>query len=158
MHIAVIGVGASLRGDDAAGLHAVERWQAEHPDTAARPEISIQALELPGLALLDALDGCQKAVIVDALDAGAAPGHIFHLHEGDLAAFEPGSGSAHGWGAAETLQLGRQVGSGDLPQEIVILAIQGGTFETGVGLSAAVSENMHALVGAIQAVITAWIG
>ncbi len=37
MKIAVIGIGQSLRGDDAAGLEAVRQWQEKYPKTAKPP-------------------------------------------------------------------------------------------------------------------------
>ncbi len=48
--VAVIGIGQSLRGDDAAGLIAVRQWQEKYPQTASRPEVRIETDELPGLA------------------------------------------------------------------------------------------------------------
>jgi hydrogenase maturation protease len=157
MRIAVLGVGARLRGDDAVGLVAVERWRAEHPDTAGRSEITVQLLELPGLALLEAMKDCQKALIVDALAADSPPGTIYTLIEADLAGFQPGSGSAHGWGLAETLQLGRRLDPDTLPDEIAILAIQGAAYTTGADLSPSVESKLSDLVGAIETTICSWI-
>ena len=48
--VAVIGIGQSLRGDDAAGLEAVRRWEEKFHETANRLEIRVEASELPGLA------------------------------------------------------------------------------------------------------------
>ncbi|MCK7527480.1 MAG: hypothetical protein MZV64_62685 [Ignavibacteriales bacterium] len=54
--VAVIGIGQSLRGDDAAGLEAVRQWREKFPETASRLEVQVEAGELPGLALLDVLN------------------------------------------------------------------------------------------------------
>ena len=106
MNIVVIGIGQTLRGDDGAGLEAVRRWQEKYPATAAR--VRVELSELPGLGLIDLLSGADAAVIVDAVQSeSAAPGTVLRLGPEEAAAFTPGSGSAHGWGAAETLTLGR---------------------------------------------------
>jgi hypothetical protein len=50
MNILVLGIGQSLRGDDAAGLEAVCLWQQTHPLTAQK--VQVEFTELPGLGLL----------------------------------------------------------------------------------------------------------
>ena len=109
MKIAVIGIGQSLRGDDAAGLNAIRQWQKKYPETASRPEVRVDASELPGLALIDLLDDTDAAVIVDAVQSSAKPGTIHRISPDELSAFTPDAQSAHGWGVAETLQLGREL-------------------------------------------------
>ena len=52
-----------MRGDDAAGLETVRMWQAQHPDTASR--VKVEFSELPGLDILDLLEGVEAAIIVD---------------------------------------------------------------------------------------------
>jgi len=103
--ILVIGIGQSLRGDDAAGLGAVRLWQDKFPISAAR--VHLELSELPGLGLLDLLEGMDAAIIVDTVHSVAPPGTLHHLGPDDLASFTANAGSAHGWGVAETLQLGR---------------------------------------------------
>ncbi len=109
VRIAVIGIGQSLRGDDAAGLEAVRQWQEKYPETANRPEVRVEASELPGLGLIDLLDDMDAAVIVDAVKSSAKPGTIHRISPDELSAFTSDAQSAHGWGVAETLQLGREL-------------------------------------------------
>ena len=103
----LIGIGQSLRGDDAAGLEAVRLWQAQYPQTAQKLQVELS--ELPGLALLDRLDGMEAAILVDAVQSRATPGTIQRLGPEELAAFSTDAQSAHGWGVAETLALGRSL-------------------------------------------------
>src|SRR5512142_1104173 len=111
MKVTVIGIGQSMRGDDAAGLEAVRRWQLGYPATATRPGVQVQYAELPGLALLDMLEGFDAAVLVDALQSAAPAGTVHRLALDELDSFSNGAKSAHGWGVAETLQLGHQLGT-----------------------------------------------
>ena len=134
MNILVLGIGHSLRGDDAAGLEAVRRWQSLHPATAAR--LRVELSELPGLGLLDLLAGMQAAVLVDAVqEAGQAAGTLLVLGPDDLAAFTAGTGSAHGWGVAETLQLGRSLQPDLAGIRVHLIGIAASQFNLGAGLS-----------------------
>jgi hydrogenase maturation protease len=134
----VIGIGQSLRGDDAAGLEAVRRWQEQFPETANRPEVQIEASELPGLALIEMLNDVDAAILVDAVQSSAKPGTIHRLSEEELAAFTSESKSAHGWGVAETLRMRSQLT--DAKVNIHIIGIEAEHMELGAGLSKAVKE------------------
>lgn len=134
MHLVVVGTGQSFRGDDGAGLAALETWRNSYP-SAQDPRIRIELTELPGLALLDLLADSRSAIIVDALKSSSSPGTIRLLNLDELAAFSKGSGSAHGWGVAETLNLGRQLEPEKLPDRLSVIAIEAGELELGPGLS-----------------------
>ncbi|HEX7541063.1 MAG TPA: hydrogenase maturation protease, partial [Anaerolineales bacterium] len=77
MNILILGIGQSLRGDDAAGLEAVRLWQAQHPDSAA--QVQVELYELPGLAMLDLLEGMDAAILVDAVQTSAPAGTVIRL-------------------------------------------------------------------------------
>jgi hydrogenase maturation protease len=157
MKIIVIGLGQSLRGDDAAGLEAVHRWQERHPGTATRPEVRVELAELPGLGLLDLIEGAQAAVIVDAVQSGAPPGTLHRLGPDDLAAFTPDAGSAHGWGVAETLQLGRSLSPSLGDCRITLIGIEAAQMELGTGLSPQVEAALAGAVEMIEEEVHAWL-
>lgn len=146
--VAVIGIGQSLRGDDAAGLEAVRQWQETFPETANKPEVQVEASELPGLALIDLLNDVEAAVLVDAVQSSAKPGTIHKLSEEELASFTPDSKSAHGWGAAETLRMRSQLT--DTKVNIRIVGIEAGQMELGARLSKAVEEAMPDICRVIE--------
>jgi hydrogenase maturation protease len=124
----IVGIGNPDRGDDAVGRLLARRFAH---GTHAR------VVECDGepAALLDALAGSERAVIVDAAEFGAEPGTVLRL---DVAAAPlPGLGGAcstHGLGVGEALELGRALGR--LPARCVLFAIQGERYEPGTGLSA----------------------
>ncbi len=134
----VIGLGQALRGDDAAGREAVRLWRAAHPGAEARVEL----IGLPGLQLLEFLKGASAAVIVDAVQSGAPPGTLHLLNESEIAAFGAGAGSAHGFGVAETLALGRELCPDELPGTIVVVGIEIAQMELGQPLSPAVKAAL----------------
>lgn len=154
MNIVVIGIGQSLRGDDGAGLEAVRRWQEQFPATAQR--VRVETAELPGLALLDLLSGATAALIVDAVQTDSAPaGTVLRLDLEEAAAFAPGAGSAHGWGAAETLAIGRSLDPSLAACRIRLIGIVGRAFAPGAGLSREVRAALNEAAAAIEAEVNA---
>ena len=151
MKIVVIGVGQTMRGDDAVGVVAVRSWQTHYPQTAKHPDVQLEISELPGLDLLELLSGAEFALIVDAVQSGRPAGEIQILDEQAISAFEPGTtGSAHGWGVAETIQLGHKLGRADLPRSLMIMGITAQQFEIGSSLSPEIIENLPNIIDEIE--------
>jgi len=148
--IIVIGIGHGLRGDDAAGVQAVRLWQESHPETASRKDLHVELLELPGLNLLDHLKGVPAAVLVDAVRSQEPPGtvRLFTLHE--LLSFPPATLSAHGWGVAEALRLGRSIDPLLERCKLVLIGLTGKNFETGGDLSPEVRHSLPRTVELLQ--------
>ena len=146
--VAVIGIGQSLRGDDAVGLEAVQQWQEKFPETAGRPEVRIEANELPGLALLDMLSEVNAAILVDAVQNSAQPGTIYRVNENELLSFASDSKSAHGWGVAETLRLGHQLMISN--PNIRIIGVEAEQMNMGAGLSKAIKKALPAICEVIE--------
>jgi len=152
MRIAVIGIGQSLRGDDAVGLEAVRQWQEKFSETAHRSEVRVEASELPGLGLLDMLEDADVAILVDAVQSATVPGTVHRLNENDLAAFTSDAKSAHGWGVAETLGMGRLWGKANIP--IRLIGIEAEQMELGAGMSKVVQGCIPNVCEIIQEEIT----
>jgi hydrogenase maturation protease len=77
----VLCLGNPWHGDDGFGHHVFLRLQAEH----ALPEgVELVDAGVAGLNALRWLDGCAKAVVVDAVRVGARVGTVHRLDPGDL--------------------------------------------------------------------------
>jgi hydrogenase maturation protease len=148
MHILVFGLGQSMRGDDAAGLAAVRLWQTHYPRTATK--VNVELSELPGLDLLDRLEDMQAAILVDAVHSAAAPGTLILLNLEDLASFSADTQSAHGWGIAETLALGRLVHPELTQCRLILTGIVGVQFDLGTELSPAVQAALPEAAALIE--------
>lgn len=146
-HIIVIGIGQSLRGDDAVGLTAVNRWQNDYPITSHDHQVKVETSELPGLSLLDLMEDYDAAVLVDAVRSGSPAGTLHILNADNPQAFGDGPGSAHGWGVAETLKLGRLLSPDRLPRNLILIGVEVGQIDLGQSLSL---EVEHALSSASQ--------
>jgi hydrogenase maturation protease len=149
MNILVLGIGQSLRGDDAAGLEAVRLWQEMYPQTAER--VRVEVSELPGLGLLDLLTGADAAILVDAVKTEAEAGTVIRVGPEELASFTPDAQSAHGWGVAETLQLGRSLYPSLAQVRVTLIGIVGEDFAMGAALSPQVRDALANAVEQIEA-------
>ncbi|HSG43844.1 MAG TPA: hydrogenase maturation protease [Anaerolineales bacterium] len=147
--VVVIGIGQSLRGDDAVGLEAVRQWQEIFPETANEYGVRIEAVGLPGLRLLDMLENADAAILVDAVQSSASAGTIHHLNEKDLSTITTVAKSAHGWGVAETLEMGRALGKTN-GTVIRLIGIEIECMNLGSSLSESVQASLTSACQAIQ--------
>lgn len=154
--IIVIGTGQSLRGDDSAGLEAVRHWQMDFPATAE--SVRVELIELPGLGLLDLLEGMHAAILVDAMHAPQSPGRLKRLELDDLAVFAAGAASAHGWGVAETLSMGRSLYPALAKCRITLIGIAGEQFDLGAGLSIGVLAALEKAAKMIEKEVQRLLG
>ncbi len=124
----VIGVGNRWRSDDAVGLAvaAIVRERA--------PELDVVEREGEPVALLEAFDGVDAVVLVDAVSSGAPPGTVHRL---DAAAAPLPSElfhhSTHHLGLPEAVELARALGQ--LPEETIVVGVEGASWSVGEELS-----------------------
>lgn len=148
MNILVLGIGQSLRGDDAVGLETVRLWQSQCPLSAAR--VKVELSEMPGIALLDSLVEMDAAILVDAVRYVSPVGTVIRLGSDELASFTPESASSHGWGVAETLHLGYSLYPWLTKCKITLFGIVGRDFGLGAGLTTGVQLAMLKVVGMVE--------
>lgn len=119
MKTLVLGLGSSILGDDGVGLRVVrEVGKSLKPGLATVVETNAA-----GLALLDELNGYERAVIVDAIETGDyPPGHIIRLNPDSLN-FARHVSSCHDVDFATALDLGRRLGMA-VPPYITIFGIE----------------------------------
>jgi hydrogenase maturation protease len=143
--IVVIGVGNSVRGDDAVGLVV-----AEHLRERAVDGVSILESEQEPTRLLDAWAGADVAVVVDAAASGAPPGtiHRFDASRDGLPAHVFRS-STHAFGVGDAVELGRALGR--LPAKVVVYGVEGDCFDTGAALTGAARSAVEAVTESILA-------
>ena len=110
MRIRVIGIGTPF-GDDAVGLAVARELRLPGVDTrlCRRP-----------LDLVDALEGVDAAVLVDATRCGRPPGTVHEPDAADLR--EVRTLSSHGIGVCEALSLARALGRA--PPRIALVGIE----------------------------------
>jgi len=135
----VIGVGNEYRHDDGAAIEVINRLRRRH-----LPGVSLVTTDGEPSRLIDLWEGAELAVVLDAMRTQRPdPGRI-HQVTLDEAVADPGtSGSSHGLGLGEAVDLGRALGR--MPPRLIILAIEGADFSVGLGFSPQVADGIHDL-------------
>ncbi|MGO9268745.1 MAG: hydrogenase maturation protease [Terriglobia bacterium] len=138
--ILVIGIGNEYRGDDAVGLIVTRRL-------AERRDLTFTLLEHngDGAVLMEAWQGAETVIAVDAVNSGAEPGTTHRLDASrqsltDLTALPPEAwrGSTHAFSLVQAVELSRTLHQ--LPLHFVVYGIEGRNFEAGTGLSLEVAK------------------
>jgi len=130
--VLVIGAGNDFRRDDGIGIVVAERLRAS--------KLPAQIFCGEGTELIEAWQGLDLCIIVDASSSGAEPGTITRFD----AFYEPIPTqffhySTHKFGVAEAVETARVLGK--LPKRLVVFAVEGKDFGQGPGLSRAADEG-----------------
>ena len=140
----VIGIGNEFRNDDGLGILIAREIRRRNLESVFVLEQSGE-----GTALMEAWEGPDRVIIVDAIVSGKAPGEIHRL---DALQEETPRGffhySSHSFGVAEAVAMARQIGK--LPEHLILYGIEGKEFGEGVGLSDPVVRSIPELIAMIE--------
>jgi hydrogenase maturation protease len=120
MTAVIIGVGNPTRTDDGVGLRVARELRGRGVD--------VIELCAGGLRIMEAMQGYDEAVVIDAVESGGIPGAIHRFRESDLAQTR-NSGSTHDGSLALALAVGRAAGL-RIPAAVRIWAVEAGDVET----------------------------
>ena len=131
-----------MRGDDGIGAVVVEAL-CEHG-------IDAIAFDGDGAELMDAWQGCETVILIDAMVSGAEPGTVrrFNVLNAPLPQDVMRS-SSHQFGLAQAVEMARLFDC--LPPRMIVYGVEGECFDYGVGLTPRVAQGVKGLVGKIQA-------
>ncbi len=139
----ILGIGNCLLADDGVGVHAARLLEAEPP-----PETAVLTAETDFLSTLPFLEGCAKALVIDAMDAGQPPGALYHCRSEDLAAGGLRH-SLHTLGLLEALEFLDP----DRRPEVHILGVQPDQIRLSLNLSPAVAAALPEVVRAAREIV-----
>ncbi len=136
-------------GDDGIGIHAAEALRYE----VLPSNVQVFSAETRAFDVLEYMDGCEKAVIVDAYRKGGAPGSIYRF------TFDPASDvldesinlSMHDINFIDVLRAGK--GIYKLPSEIVIIGVEPEVLECRLGLSSKLNDALPEIIEAVKSEI-----
>ena len=117
MSTLIIGLGNPLVTDDSVGLRVAGELRNR---LAGRADVEVTEDYWGGLRLMEQMVGYDRAIVIDAMCSGAAPGTIHHLAVGDMPTQR--SASSHDMTLPTALALGRQAGL-RLPEDGAILLV-----------------------------------
>jgi hydrogenase maturation protease len=133
----VVGVGNEYRRDDGVGLAVAALLRDRVP-----AGVEVVGCELEPSRLLDAWQGAQAALVVDAVRSGAEPGTLHRFDAGrspvPAAVFRS---STHAFGVGEAVELARALGT--LPRRVVVFGVEGSEFAAGQGLTSRVEAAVE---------------
>jgi len=132
----IIGCGNRDRADDAAGILVAERLRARG--------IAAEVCSGESSELLEAWIGADEVILIDAVQTGAPAGTVHAWEAKHLPSFSKSSGSTHGFGVAEAIELARALDR--LPAKLTIYGIEAVSFEPGRGVSPEVDRGIDEVV------------
>ena len=149
--LCVIGLGNLLLQDDAVGLRAIE---AVRKGYTFEPQVDLLDGGTAGLDLLPVIEGYEKVLFIDAVDAGKPPGAIV-LIEGDaVPSYLTAQVSAHHVGLSDLLFAARMAGS--LPAEICLIGIQPESVDIGLDMTDTLKKRLDPLLATVVKQLQKW--
>lgn len=143
--VLVIGLGNPDRGDDGIGLRVARELAGKVP-----ANVAVIARRGDPLSLIEDWTGFDCVVCIDAAAPLGLPGRI---HRIDLSSAELPRDvrftSSHALGLAEAIELARTLRLA--PQQIVVYAVEGGSFGSGAPLTPAVAAALAVVVDRVVA-------
>jgi len=139
--VSVIGVGNSIMGDDGVGIHAVLKLR----EMKLQPGVEVFDAGTDAFYALEAMDGKDKVIILDACKGNNAPGTLYRficnpLHGKWESVFRL---SMHGMNFMDVMITS---GALKLPNEIVLLGVEPEMIDWNTELSPKVKETLPVLI------------
>lgn len=147
----VIGCGNLLGADDGVGLAALERLRNQY---RFPPDVRLEDGGTWGLNLLPLIEESGRLLLVDAINAGAAPGSLLTLERERLPMYFSQKISPHQIDLREVLALAEFRGT--LPGDTVAIGVQPERIEMSTDLSPSVACQIDALAAAVVERLRQW--
>jgi hydrogenase maturation protease len=150
-NILVLGLGNLVHSDDGLGVHAIQLLER---DPRIPPGVVLMDGGTQGLALLTHISSFERVLVIDAIDAGQAPGTVVRL-EGPALNL-PGKPSVHQLGFADLLVALELLG--ETPEEVVLFGVQPLSLEWATELTAPVRNALARLSDLVLEQLAYWRG
>ncbi|WP_366145520.1 HyaD/HybD family hydrogenase maturation endopeptidase [Accumulibacter sp.] len=141
LRVIVLGAGNLLLSDEGLGVHAIERLPLVY---ALPPEVEILDGGTCGMELLEALEGLDALIMVDAIRAGTMPGTPLRLTGDAVPVFFRTKLSPHQIGLCDVLATLDLLGRA--PKYTAILGVQPQSLALGMELTSTVEAAMPKLL------------
>jgi len=146
--LVVIGVGNILCSDEGVGVHIVNELQR----TMLPPKVAVYDCGTSGIAVLEAMDGAHKAIIIDAVSSEGEPGTVYLYTLRDLLQMEDRLltfVSLHEFDLISTLKLASMTNAYNMPHEIVLIGIEAKSLEPSLNISDEVKKAVPKVIEAV---------
>lgn len=150
-HTVVIGLGNPLMGDDGLGLAALARLREEW---SMPPDVELVDGGTWGMNLLPIIEDAGRVLLIDAIDAGAAPGTEVVLARHQLPRYLATKVSPHQVDLGDVLALAELRGT--LPEQTTAIGLQPADVQLCQELSDALRSRLDDLVLGLVQVLEGW--
>ncbi len=149
--IAVLGVGNVLLSDEGFGVRVVQHLMKWYDFD---PQIRLIDGGTLGWDLLNFLQGVEKLIVIDAIDAKAVPGTFFVLKNEEVKKYFKRKVSGHEAGIQEVLAwfdiMGKPI------KEITVVGVQPQSLDTGLTLTPLIEKIVPKAVDAVLNQLSQW--
>ena len=138
--ILLIGIGNEYRCDDSTGLHVIRALRERKLSNVILVESNGDGAEL-----IEMFASVRMAILIDAVSSGGIPGTLyqFDAHKQPIPT-QLSFQSTHAFGVGEAIELARVLEK--LPPTLIVYAIEGENFSTGIGLTSKVEQAAEKVV------------
>lgn len=142
--ITILGTGNLLLKDEGIGVHIIQRMEAmELPENVKLVDGGVAGINLPYL-----IEGVDKLIVIDCVDAEVEPGAIFRFTPEDVDVPQRDvTMSFHDIGLLEALELAKQDGKG--PKTTIIIGVQPKEIEWGMELTPEIEKVVPDIIEAV---------
>jgi hydrogenase maturation protease len=147
----VLGLGNILNRDEGVGVHALRALEAQLGRPAGVEFIDGGVL---GLNLLPLVEECSHLLILDAADAGQAPGTLVELERDEIPLYSGVKLSQHQVTFQEVLALAK-IRDG-LPPYLHLIGVQPADLSIGLDLSPTVAATIPHAIERASAILRGW--
>ncbi len=148
--ILVIGMGNVLMQDEGVGVRAVEELENRYiiPDA-----VTVVDGGTTGMELFDPIRRCNRLIVADAINTGAAYGTLVRMSKEEIPAFFQTKLSNHQLGLSDLLAL--LTLKGEVPEHVAIIGMVPHSLENKLGLTAEAEAGLDAMVEMLVAELAA---
>lgn len=146
--VLVVGVGNLIMRDDGFGVHLVRNLAEE----TLPEDVELFDGGTLGPEMLPWLEGRDKVVFVDAVQAEMEPGTLFRFEPGNLQYNMEEKTSVHDIGLIDTLSMAELMGTA--PREVVIIGVQPKIVDWGEDLSPELQNVIPKVINLVKKEIT----
>jgi len=137
--IIVVGIGNFLCQDEGIGVHIIQAMEdMELPKHVVLLDIGTSTMDLASH-----LEGVQKMIVIDAMEAGGIPGTIYKCRPEDLLPKDEGPISLHDLGLLESLHMAEKMG---MKIDTVVIGVEPKVMDWGVELSEEVKSKIPMII------------
>ncbi|MFW5965169.1 MAG: hydrogenase maturation protease [Halodesulfurarchaeum sp.] len=145
--MAIVAVGNQIMGDDGVGAAIIEALEAGA--VGERLDVTLANGGTTAFFALEAMSGCDRAIVVDAIATGAEPGTVqtYRYVDGAFREDIPEM-TMHDFSFAEALRAGRE--AYEIPPDVLIYGVEPKRVEMSMELSEPVAAAVPTVVSLIE--------